>query len=207
MKIAIIGAGNVGKALGKAWARRGHDVTYGVRNPSDAKYAGLKTASIPDAARAAEAILVATPWDATESALTAAGDLSAKLVLDATNPLSMGPQGMGLAVGHTTSGGEMVAAWAKNAAVFKTLNTTGFGNMENAGGYAQKPVMFFAGDDTAKRATVAALLSDLGFEPVDAGPLSNARLLEPYAMLWIDLAMKRGQGRDVAFALMKRAKA
>jgi 8-hydroxy-5-deazaflavin:NADPH oxidoreductase len=206
MKIAIVGAGNVGKALGKAWEKRGHSVIYGVRNPGDAKYDGLKTASVADAARPADAILLATPWDATEAALNSAGDLAGKLILDATNPLSMGPQGMGLAVGHTTSGGEMVAAWAKGAAVFKTLNTTGFNNMEDTAGYAQKPVMFFAGDDQGQRATVAALLSDLGFAPVDAGPLSNARLLEPYALLWIDLALKRGQGRDFAFALMKRGK-
>lgn len=205
MHIAIIGAGHVGQALGKSWAKRGHDVVYGVRNPGDAKYAALKTASVADAARAADAILLATPWPATEAALTAAGDLSGKLVLDATNPLSMGPDGMSLGIGHTTSGGEMIAAWVKNAAVFKTLNTTGYNNMENSGGYALKPVMFFAGDDQAKRATVAALLSDLGFDPVDAGPLVAARLLEPYAMLWIDLAMKRGQGRDFAFALLRRA--
>ena len=206
MKIAVIGAGNVGKALGKAWARRGHDVTYGVRQPGDAKYQGLKIAGVAEAAHAAEAVLLATPWDATEAALQSAGDLTGKLLLDATNPLAIGPHGMGLAVGHTISGGELVAAWAKNAAVFKTLNTTGFNNMENSGGYAQKPVMFFAGDDSAKRATVAALLADLGFEPIDAGPLSNARLLEPYAMLWIDLALKRGQGSDIAFALMRRGK-
>jgi len=204
MKIAVIGAGNVGKALGTAWARRGHDVTYGVRQPGDAKYQGLKIAGVAEAAHAAEAVLLATPWDATEAALQSAGDLTGKLLLDATNPLAIGPHGMGLAVGHTISGGELVAAWAKNAAVFKTLNTTGFSNMENSGGYAQKPVMFFAGDDSAKRATVAALLADLGFEPVDAGPLATARLLEPHAMLWIDLAMKRGQGRDIAFALMRR---
>jgi 8-hydroxy-5-deazaflavin:NADPH oxidoreductase len=206
MKIAIVGAGNVGKALGKAWEKRGHNVIYGVRNPGDAKYDELKTARVADAARPADAILLATPWDATEAALNSAGNLAGKLILDATNPLSMGPQGMGLAVGHTTSGGEMVAAWAKGAAVFKTLNTTGFNNMEDTGGYAQKPVMFFAGDDQGQRATVAALLSDLGFAPVDAGPLSNARLLEPYALLWIDLALQRGQGRDFAFALMKREK-
>ncbi|HXR87335.1 MAG TPA: NAD(P)-binding domain-containing protein [Stellaceae bacterium] len=204
MRLAVIGAGNVGKALGKAWGRRGHDVTYGVRQPGDAKYAGLKTAAVAEAARAAEAILLATPWEATEAALSAAGDLTGKLLLDATNPLAIGPHGIGLALGHSISGGEKVAAWAKGAAVFKTLNTTGFNNMENSGGYAQKPVMFFAGDDSAKRATVAALIADLGFEPVAAGPLVNARLLEPYAMLWIDLAMKRGQGRDIAFALMKR---
>lgn len=206
MQIAIIGAGNVGKALGVHWAKQGHAVTYGVRNPGDAKYAGMKTASVAEAARGADAILLATPWNATEAALRSAGDLAGKLILDATNPLAMGPQGMSLAVGHTTSAGEMVAHWATGASVFKTLNTTGFNNMENSAGYAQKPVMFFAGDDAGKKATVAALLADLGFEPVDAGPLVNARLLEPYAMLWIDLALKRGQGRDFAFALMKRGK-
>jgi hypothetical protein len=204
MKIAIIGAGNVGKSLGKAWARRGHAITYGVRNPDDAKYDGLTTANVAEATRAAEAIVLATPWDGAEAALKSAGNLEGKLVLDATNPIAIGPQGMGLALGHTSSGGESVAAWAPGAAVFKTLNTTGFNNMEDSGGYAQKPVMFFAGDDSARRATVAALLADLGFEPVDAGPLSNARLLEPYAMLWIDLAVNRGQGRDIAFALMRR---
>ena len=162
MKIAIVGAGNVGKALGKAWEKRGHSVIYGVRNPSDAKYGGLNTATVAEAARAPDAILLATPWDATEAALTSAGDLAGKLILDATNPLSMGPQGMALAIGHTASGGEMVAGWAKGATVFKTLNTTGFNNMEDTAGYAQKPVMFFAGDDSGQRATVAALLNDLG---------------------------------------------
>ncbi len=202
MKIAIIGAGNVGQALGKSWAAKGHAVTYGVRDP--AKYAGLATAPVADAARAAEVVLIATPWGATEAALRTAGDLAGKLVLDATNPLKMDDGGLALSLGYTTSAGEMVALWAKGAAVFKTLNTTGFGNMANAGRYPARPVMFFAGDDQKHRATVAALLSDLGFEPVDAGPMKNARLLEPYAMLWIDLAMRRGQGRDFAFALVRR---
>jgi 8-hydroxy-5-deazaflavin:NADPH oxidoreductase len=77
--------------------------------------------------------------------------------------------------------------------------------MESAAGYPLKPVMLFAGDDPARRPVVAQLLADLSFDPVDAGPLVQARLLEPYAMLWIDLAMKRGQGRDFAFALMRRS--
>ena len=204
MNIAIIGAGNVGKACGQGWAKRGHAVTYGVRDPADAKHRGLKVASIAEAARAADAILLATPWGAAEAAVKAAGDLSGKLLLDATNPLTMGPAGMSLAIGHTTSAGELVAGWAKGAAVFKTLNTTGFNNMENSGGYPLPPTMFFAGDDPARRGTVASLLTDLGFAPIDAGPLVQARLLEPYAMLWIDLALKRGQGRDIAFALMRR---
>jgi 8-hydroxy-5-deazaflavin:NADPH oxidoreductase len=204
MRIAIIGAGNVGKAVGANWVRAGHEIRYGVRNPADAKYAGLAVASVAEAARAGEAVLIATPWPATEAAIAAAGDLAGKLVLDSTNPLAMGPDGLMLALGHTNSGGEMVAGWAKGAAVFKTLNQTGFANMGDAGRYAPKPVMFYAGDDAARRGDAARLVGDLGFEAVDAGPMRNARLLEAYAMLWIDLAMKRGQGRNFAFALTRR---
>jgi len=201
MKIAVIGAGNVGQAVGKSWAARGHAVRYGVRDPG--KYAGLAAAPVAEAAREAEVVLLATPWGATEAAVRAAGGLAGKLVLDATNPLKMDADGLGLSLGYSISAGEMVAQWASGAAVFKTLNTTGFGNMANAGRYKAPPVMFYAGDDQKQRATVASLLGDLGFEAVDAGPLRNARLLEPYAMLWIDLAMKRGLGRDFAFALVR----
>jgi predicted dinucleotide-binding enzyme len=64
--------------------------------------------------------------------------------------------------------------------------------------------MFVAGDDAANKPKVMALVGDLGFEVIDAGPLRNARLLEAHAMLWIDLALKRGQGRDWAFAVVRR---
>src|SRR5579872_887879 len=129
MRIAVIGAGNVGQAVGKRWAAAGHSVRYGVRNTADKKYAGLTVAGVADAARDAEAVLVATPWPATEAAIRSAGDLSGKLVLDSTNPLAMGPDGLSLALGFSTSGGEQVAGWAHGAAVFKTLNQTGFANM------------------------------------------------------------------------------
>jgi len=205
MRIAIIGAGNVGKSLGRKWEAAGNEVRYGVRNPADPKHAGLAVATNQEAAGRAEVVVIATPWSATEAAIRAAGDLDGKIVLDSTNPLAMGPDGYSLAVGHATSGGEMVAGWARGAAVYKTLNQTGFNNMADPSGYPMTPVMFFAGDDRQHRATVAALLRDLGFDPIDAGPLSNARLLEPYAMLWIDLAMKRGQGRNAAFAYMHRS--
>jgi predicted dinucleotide-binding enzyme len=87
--------------------------------------------------------------------------------------------------------------------VFKTLNTTGASNMAKAAQYAVKPMMLVAGDAAAKKPVVMELLSELGFDPVDAGPLKNSRLLEPFAMVWIDQAMKRGRGRDFAFALAK----
>jgi predicted dinucleotide-binding enzyme len=87
--------------------------------------------------------------------------------------------------------------------VFKTLNTTGSDNMANAALYPVKPLMLVAGDDTDRKPVVMDLVRTLGFDPVDAGPLKNARLLEPFAMIWIDQAIKRGLGRDFAFALVK----
>lgn len=208
MKIAIIGAGNVGAAVGRNWAGKGHQVAFGLRDPGAEKYAGLAgigTLTTPaQAAAGADAVLLATPFHQAEAAIAGLGDLSGKLVLDATNPLGMGPNGLGLTFGHSDSAGERIAGWCKGAAVFKALNTTGAENMGNPGAYAVKPVMFVAGDDAARKPEAMALVTDLGFEAVDAGPMTNARLLEAHAMLWIDLAIKRGQGRGFAFALARK---
>jgi len=102
------------------------------------------------------------------------------------------------------AGHEKVQGWAQGASVFKTLNTTGFGNMANPVFRGVKSVMFVAGDDTTNKPGVIELVAALGFEVVDAGPLRNARLLEAHAMLWIELAIKRGLGRDFAFAIVRR---
>ena len=212
MKIAIIGAGNVGGALGANWARKGHDVVFGVRDPKAEKIqALLKTiggkarATTPaEAAASADAIVLSTPWPATEAAIRSMGDLKGKIVLDATNPLTRGPDGIALEIGHSISAGEKVQGWAAGASVFKTLNTTGFGNMANPVFNGVKSVMFVAGDDAANKPKVINLVGDLGFEVIDTGPLRNARLLEAHAMLWIDLALVRGQGTDFAFALLRR---
>ena len=206
MKIAVIGAGNVGQALGKGWAKAGHEVRYGVRDPGDAKYRGLAAARSVEAAAGAEAIVLATPWPATEAAVKGLGDLQGRVVIDCTNPLGMGLDGLGLLAGFSNSGGEMVAGWAPGAAVFKAFNTTGYNNMEDLSGYAATPAMFVAGDDEAKKPTALGLARDLGFDAIDAGPLRNARLLEPYGMLWIDQALNRGAGRDFAFAVVRRKK-
>ena len=102
------------------------------------------------------------------------------------------------------SAGKKVQGWAKGASVFKTLNTTGFGNMANPIFRGVKSVMFVAGDDAANRSSVVELVAALGFEVVDAGPLRNVRLLEAHCMLWIDLAFTCGLGRDFAFAVVRR---
>lgn len=209
MRIAIIGAGSVGGALGRGWAAAGHAIRFGLRDPAAGKYAPLASTgtllSPVAAAEGAEAILLATPWPQAEAAIAGLGDLAGRLLIDATNPLAVGPAGLGLAIGHTESGGERVAGWAPGARVVKAFNTTGANIMDSARrGFALPPVMFAAGDDAAAKAAVLGLIRDLGFEAVDAGPLANARLLEAHAMLWIDLALKRGLGREQAFALMRR---
>lgn len=206
MRIAVIGAGSVGATLGRAWLGRGEDVTWGLRNPADPKYSALPKERVKapaEAAKAAEVVVIATPWPATEAAVKGLGSLAGKIVIDCTNPLGMGPDGVQLVLGFDTSAGEQVASWAPGASVFKTLNTTGANNMAKAADYPVKPMMLVAGDDAARKPVVMQLVAALGFDPVDAGPLQNARLLEPFAMVWIDQAIKRGRGRDFAFALVK----
>ena len=213
MQIAIIGAGNVGGALGKGWARAGHAITYGVPDPSAARHrataqaaGGAGLLSVPRAVRGAEAIVLAVPFNAVDDALTAAGDLAGRVLIDVTNPLRMGATGLELSIGFDRSAAEHVAALAPGAAVFKTLNQVGFEVMENTAGYAAPPVMFVAGDDAARKPVVMGLVSDLGFHALDAGGLRVARLLEPYGMLWIHMALDRKAGRDNAFAYLARGR-
>src|SRR5262249_35152423 len=132
MKIAMIGTGNVGSALGRAWLRTGEDVIFGVPDPADPKYALLAQERLhppPEAARNAEVVALATPWPATETAVRTLGDLSRKILIDCTNPLGMGRQGLEMVIGHGISGGEQVAVWASGASVFKTLNQIGADSM------------------------------------------------------------------------------
>ena len=207
MRIAIIGAGSVGSTLGQAWLKHGEDVIWGLRNPDDQKYAALPKERVKapaEAVKGAEIVVIATPWSATQAAVQGLGSLRSKILIDCTNPLGMSSDGLQLFLGFDTSAGEQVASWAPGAFVFKTLNTTGASNMAAATEYAVKPMMLVAGDDVAKKTVVMELVGKLGFELVDVGPLKNARLLEPFAMVWIDQAMKRGRGRDFAFALVSR---
>ena len=156
-------------------------------------------ASVAEAVRGADAIVLAVPFDAVSDALAAAGDVAGRIVIDATNPLRMGGSGLELSLGFSDSAGEHVAALASGAAVFKTLNQIGFELMADNAGFSHRPVMFVAGDDAERKPTVMGLVGDLGFEAVDAGGLAVARLLEPFGMLWIHMAINRKAGRDRAF--------
>lgn len=210
MQIAIIGTGNVGAALGQRWATAGHDIVFGARAPGAAKVAALvkklgaraRAVTVREAAAGAGVVVLATPFGATEQAIAACGPLTGKVVVDCTNPLL--PDLSGLAIGHTDSAGETVARWAKGAKVVKTLNTTGSGNMLDPR-YGQEALsMFVCGDDADAKKLVTGLVAELGFEPVDAGPLSQARCLEPLAMLWISMAYRYGYGPNFGFRVVRR---
>jgi 8-hydroxy-5-deazaflavin:NADPH oxidoreductase len=210
MRIAVIGAGNVGGTLGKGWANKGHEVTWGVRDPGDEKIQRLlndtkgkaRVANVAAAVKDTEVAVLTVPYNAAQEAIRSAGDLSGKILLDCTNPVL--PDLSGLTIGHTTSAAEQVAAAAPQAKVVKIFNTTGSNNMANPRYPAGALTMLYCGDDAEAKKKAATLASDLGFEPVDAGALAVARLLEPLAMLWITLAFKQGMGVDFGFRLARR---
>jgi hypothetical protein len=210
MQIAIIGAGRVGTTLGSKWARAGHTIIYGVRDPHSEKAqqlqqlspTGVRVVSVGEAASTTHVLLLATPWENTQAALQGVGSLAGKIIMDATNPLRPGMDG--LALGWNISAGEQVAAWAPGANVIKVFNTTGSGNMADPEYPAGTVTMLLCGDDAAAKETVAALAAEIGFDVVDAGFLRSARYLEPLAMLWISLAYEMGNGPNIAFKLMRR---
>lgn len=210
MKIAVIGAGNVGGALGKGWAKKGHSVMFGVRDSSDpevksvVKEAGdnASAGSAREAASFGEVVAFAVPWTAMQDAIQKAGDLNGKIVLDCTNPVK--PDFSGLTLGFSTSAGEQTATWAKGAKVVKIFNSAGFHNIENPVYPDGRVTMFYCGNDSPAKSTAAQLATDLGFEAIDAGDITIARLLEPYAMLWIQLARHQGLGLNFGLRVMRR---
>lgn len=216
MKIAIIGAGNVGGALGKAWAKAGHYIVFGVRDPGKGKTqpplaeigVAATAVAVPDAARSADLIVLATPWPAVADAIQAMGDIRGKVLIDCTNPLSISGDGsLSLSLGSTTSGAEEVERLATGAHVVKAFNTYGWENFAdsaypNAAGL--KPVMFYCGDHDEAKGKVRQLAADIGFEPVDTGGLGMARSLEPLALLWIRLSIRGGRNANFTWARLTR---
>jgi predicted dinucleotide-binding enzyme len=211
MEIAILGTGNVGAALATGWARAGHRIRLGTRRPGDPALAPLLgatgAAAMPaaSAVAGADAIALALPWAAVPAALADLGDLAGRVLIDCTNPLGMVDAQLGLLIGHSDSGGEEVQALVPAACVVKTLNQVGAEMMADNAGLPHRPVMFMAGNDDAAKALVAGLLTDLGFDPLDAGPIGVSRLLEPFGMMWIHQALLRGKGRNWAFAAVAAA--
>jgi 8-hydroxy-5-deazaflavin:NADPH oxidoreductase len=206
MKIVMLGAGHVARALGEGWGKSGHEITYAVRDPASrnalaAKDLGANVQRLDSGVTDADAVVIAVGWDAVERTLKAVGELSGKIVIDATNALGAKPE---IDADGRISAGEIVARLAPGAKVVKAFNTTGWENMADSHYAGGRPIMLIAGDDAGAKASVARLAELLGFEPIDAGMLRAARQLEAVATLWIHLAYRQGLGRDIAFALLRR---
>lgn len=211
MRIAIIGTGAVGTALAAGLTRCGHEVVFGSRDPHSARVTDLAAASgarvrtPADAAADADIVVLALPWRVMAEATVGLGDLSGRIVIDCSNPLGMVDGALALTLGFETSGGETVQRFLPASRVVKTLNQVGAEIMADPTGLPVRPTMLMAGNDPAAKEAVASLLQALGFAPLDAGDITLSRLLEPFGMLWINQALRRGKGRHWAFAAIDRA--
>jgi hypothetical protein len=210
MNIAFIGIGQVGRALAGNLLKAGHHVTIAARDvQSDSvrkaqeAHPGLKASATADALRAAEVVFLATPYPANADAL-AGLNLTGKVLVDCTNPV--GP-GLTHGLQSRTSGAEEVQRLAPGAKVVKAFTIYGFENFENSSypGYGNvKPAMLIAGDDAPAKATVGKLCEDLGWRPVDVGPLSSSLHLEHMTLLWIKMGRVQGKGANFVWAMLER---
>ena len=208
MRIAVIGSGSVGTGLARAWSALGHLVVIGSRTPESERVAGLvagigngvEAAGLPESAMGAEVIVLAVPWGAAEESISRLGEVSGRIIVDATNPIA---RGLKLDVGHTNSGGERVAEWAVGARVVKALNIVDARLLDGRKLDGRQISIPICGDDADAKRIVTALITELGFDVVDAGGLESSRLLEPLTLLMIRLSMKKNLGNEIGFRVLR----
>jgi predicted dinucleotide-binding enzyme len=207
MRIGILGSGLMGGKLGTLFARAGHEVVFSYARSQDklkrlAEEAGANAhAGTPrEAAHEADAVLFAVHWSRTDEVLSEAGDLSGKAVI--TCSLPMNADNTALVVAHASSGAEELARKLPSAGVVCAFNTVPsevlFGVFA-ARHKAAMPSLVYCGDDSRGKGIAAALIRDVGFDPVDAGPLRIARYTEPFALLVGQLAYETEAGPEVAY--------
>jgi len=210
MKITVLGAGNMGSAFVQQLTRAGHQVSVTARDGAKAaavaaKFPGAMAVPTAGAAVGADAVVLATGYGDAVAALTSLGDLTGKVIIDITNPLTA--DYMGLTIGHDTSAAEQIAAAVPGAQVVKGFNTV-FAQVLTEGpdfGNGRKASVFVASDSAQAKQTAAAIAESLGFEVVDAGGLKNARYLEPLAGLNIYLGYGAGLGTAIAPTWLRKA--
>ena len=191
MRIGILGSGLMGGKLGTLFARAGHEVVF--------SYARRRR-KLEELARDADALLLAVHWSRMDDVLRQAGDVSGKVVVSCSLP--MNEDDTELVVGRTSSGAERLARKVPRARVvsaFGTVPSEVLPGVFAARDRATRPSLVYCGDDAAAKAVAAALIRDVGFEPVDAGPLQVARYTEPFALLIAQLAYEGEDGPELAY--------
>ncbi|HOZ50386.1 MAG TPA: NAD(P)-binding domain-containing protein [Chitinophagaceae bacterium] len=204
MKIAIIGSGNVGGALAQQWIKFGHTVLIGAKFPLSEKNILLATkigedrfAAIENAVKQSDVILIATPPTAIFDIIEKLGNVSGKVIIDATNSIAKSPEPY-KTVYHAL-------ADKTNGEIVKCFNTTGYENMLNPVYHGEAIDMFMAGESENAKSVVKQLALDCGFAScIDFGKSDKVELLEKFALSWINLAIMQGHGRDMAFKVVRR---
>jgi len=207
MRLGILGSGLMGGKLGTIFARAGHEVVFSYAR-SMAKLeklardaGGNASAGTPaEAARNADALLLAVHWSRVEDVLDQAGDLSGKVIVSCSLPMNAG--NTALVVARNSSGAEDLAKMVRKARVVSAFNTVPsevlygvFAAQRKAG----RPSLVYCGDDTHSKEIAARLIRDAGFDPVDAGALRIARYTEPFALLIAQLAYEGKAGPELAY--------
>jgi 8-hydroxy-5-deazaflavin:NADPH oxidoreductase len=207
MRVGILGSGLMGGKLGTIFARAGHEVVFSYAR-SDNKLKELarevrgnaRAGTPSEAAKDADAVLLAVYWSRIDDVLKQAGDLSGKVIL--TCCLPMDADDTKLIIGTTTSGAEEFARKVPKARVVSVFNTVPsevlFGVYE-AKRKAARPSLVYCGDDESAKRVAAELIRDVGFDAVDAGPLRIARYTEPFALLVAQLAYEGEGGPELAY--------
>lgn len=201
MVIAVLGAGNVGRTLAQGWARRGHTLRFGSRREGAEPVGGIPVLPHAQAIAGADVIVNALPAEGVEPVLSGL-DLAGHILVDTANALR--PGFGGLVYEGDTSFGEKVAEWAPGAKVVKAFNTIGYKHMADPIFGEEVASMLVAGDDPEAKKLVMRLANDLGFDAVDAGPLTQSRGLEQLALLWISMALVHGVGENMAFRVIRK---
>ena len=207
MRVGILGSGLMGGKLGTIFARAGHEVVFSyVRSNEKLKKLareakGNARAGTPaEAAKDADALLLAVHWSRIDDVVKQAGDLSGKVIVTCSLPMDAGNKK--LIIGTTTSGAEELAKRVPKARVVSGFNTVPsevlFGVFE-AKRKSDSPSLIYCGDDESGKTVAAELISDAGFDPIDAGPLRIARYTEPFALLVAQLAYEGHGGPELAY--------
>jgi predicted dinucleotide-binding enzyme len=200
MRVGVLGSGLMGGKLGTIFARAGHHVVFSYAR-SEEKLERLGRHGTPrEAAQQASVVLLAVHWSRIDDVLKQAGDLSGKIIVSCSLP--MNADDTGLVIAHTSSGAEALARKLPKTRVVSAFNTVPsevlFGVFA-ARRRAKRPSLVYCGDDASSKKTAAKLIRDVGFDPVDAGPLRIARYTEPFALLVAQLAYEGDEGPELAY--------
>ncbi|MWD27439.1 transmembrane reductase oxidoreductase [Aquicoccus sp. SCR17] len=209
MKIAILGSGLMGAKLGRLWAACGHDVTFAYSRSTAklerlASEAGGAHASVSEAVVGAEAILLSVHWSRIDDVLDQAGDMSGQVVLNCCVPLN--ESNTELVLGTTTSGAEELARLRPEArwvACFNTSPSEAFDPVFARKDREPRPHLMVYGDDDGAKQVAGTLIADIGYAPLECGPLRTARFAEPFAMVTAELAYGQPGGTALTYRFDK----